>query len=99
MSWVKAISDSIEAKAPMKETLGLIQGGISSVTASLQRAIDATDPADYPLLLAVLDLNAASFLQTLPRDAQFLADLIKSLTNSVAITLPETFRTEKEENC
>lgn len=88
MSWVKAISDSIEAKAPPKETLGLIQGGISSVTASLQRAIDATDPADYPLLLAVLDLSAASFRQTLPRDAQFLADLIKSLTSSVAITLP-----------
>lgn len=92
MSWVKAISDSIEAKAPMKETLGLIQGGISSVTASLQRAIDAADPADYPLLLAVLDLSAASFRQTLPLDAQFLADLIKSLTNSVAITLPEDMK-------
>ena len=92
MSWVKAINDSIEAKAPMKETLGLIQGGISSVTASLQRAIDATDPADYPLLLAVLDLSAASFRQTLPRDAQFLADLIKSLTSSVAVTLPEDMK-------
>lgn len=92
MSWVKAISDSIEAKAPPQKTLGLIQGGISSVTASLQRAIDATDPADYPLLLAVLDLSAASFRQTLPRDAQFLADLIKSLTSSVAITLPEDMK-------
>lgn len=92
MSWVKTISDSIEAKAPMKETLGLIQGGISSVTAQLQRAIDATDPADYPLLLAVLDMPAASFRQTLPRDAQFLADLIKSLTSSVAITLPEDMK-------
>ena len=92
MSWVKAISDSIEAKAPMKETLGLIQGGISSVTVQLQRAIDATDPADYPLLLAVLDMSAASFRQTLPKDAQFLADLIKSLTSSVAVTLPRDFR-------
>lgn len=92
MSWVKAISDSIEAKAPPQKTLGLIQGGISSVTASLQHAIDATDPADYPLLLAVLDMSAASFRQTLPRDAQFLADLIKSLTSSVAITLPEDMK-------
>lgn len=92
MSWVKAISDSIEAKAPMKETLGLIQGGISSVTVQLQRAIDATDPADYPLLLAVLDLSAASFRQTLPSGAQLLADLIKSLTSSVAGTLPRDFR-------
>ena len=92
MSWVKAISDSIEAKAPMKETLGLIQGGISSVTVQLQRAIDATDPADYPLLLAVLDLSAASFRQTLPSGAQFLADLIKSLTSSVAVTLPDDMR-------
>lgn len=92
MSWVKAIRDSIVAKAPRKETLGLIQGGISSVTASLQRAIDATDPADYPLLLAVLDMTAASLRQTLPKDAQFLADLIKSLTCSVAVTLPRDFR-------
>lgn len=92
MSWVKAISDSIEAKAPPKKTLGLIQGGISSVTVQLQRAIDATDPADYPLLLAVLDMTAASFRQTLPREAQFLADLIKSMTNSVAMTVPATFR-------
>lgn len=92
MSWVKAIRDSIEAKAPMKETLGLIQGGISSVAVQLQRAIDATDPADYPLLLAVLDLSAASFRQTLPSGAQFLADLIKSMTSSVAVTLPRDFR-------
>ena len=92
MSWVKAISDSIEAKAPPKETLRLIQGGISAVTVQLQRAIDATDPADYPLLLAVLDLSAASFRQTLPPDAQFLVDLIKSLTSSVAVTMPATFR-------
>lgn len=92
MSWVKAISDSIEAKAPPKETLRLIQGGISFVTVQLQRAIDAVDPADYPLLLAVLDLTAASFRQTLPHDAQFLADLIKSLTSSVAVTLPEDLR-------
>ena len=98
MSWVKAISDSIEAKAPMKETLGLIQGGIFAVTVQLQRAIDATDPADYPLLLAVLDLTAASFRQTLPRDAQFLADLIKSLTSSVAVTLPRDFRKTEGES-
>lgn len=92
MSWVKSISDSIEAKAPPEETLRLIQGGISSVTVQLQRAIDAVDPADYPLLLAVLDLTAASFRPTLPRGAQFLADLIKSLTSSVAVTLPRDFR-------
>ena len=92
MSWTKVISDSIVAHAPMKETLSLIQGGISSVTAHLQRAIDATDPADYPLLLAVLDMTSASFRQTLPRDAQFLADLIKSMTSSVAVTLPRDFR-------
>ena len=92
MSWVKAISDSIVAKAPMKETLGLIQGGICAVTVQVQRAIDATDPADYPLLLAVLDMSAAFFRQTLPRDAQFLADLIKSMTNSVAVTLPEDMK-------
>ena len=98
MSWVKAISDSIEAKAPMKETLGLIQGGISSVTVQLQRAIDATDPADYPLLLAVLDMSAASFRQTLPRGAQFLADLIKSMTSSVAVTLPRDFRKTEGES-
>jgi hypothetical protein len=98
MSWVKAISDSIEAKAPPKETLRLIQGGISSVTVQLQRAIDAVDPADYPLLLAVLDLSSASLRQTLPHAAQFLAELIKSMTSSVAVTVPETFRTEKEEN-
>lgn len=98
MSWVKTISDSIEAKAPPKETLRLIQGGISAVTVQLQRAIDATDPADYPLLLAVLDLAAASFRQTLPRDAQFLADLIKSLTSSVAVTLPRDFRKPEGES-
>lgn len=92
MSWVKAISDSITQKAPMRETLGLIQGGISAVTVQVQRAIDATDPADYPLLLAVLDLSAASFRQTLPRAAQFLADLIKSQTRSVAVTLPEDMK-------
>lgn len=92
MSWVKAISDSITQKAPRRETLGLIQGGISAVTVQVQRAIDATDPADYPLLLAVLDLSAASFRQTLPRDAQFFADLIKSLTSSVAVTLPEDMK-------
>lgn len=92
MSWVKAINDSIVANAPMKETLSLIQGGISSVTVQLQRAIDATDPADYPLLLAVLDMSAASFRQTLPLDAQFLADLIKSQTRSVAVTLPRDFQ-------
>lgn len=96
MSWVKAISDSITQKAPMRETLGLIQGGISSVTVQVQRAIDATDPADYPLLLAVLEMSAASFRQTLPKDAQFLADLIKSLTSSVAVTLPRDFRKKPE---
>ena len=92
MSWVKAISDSIVAKAPREATLGLIQGGISAVTVQLQRAIDATDPADYPLLLAVLDMTAASFRQTLPCGAQFLADLIKNMTSSVAVTVPATFR-------
>ena len=92
MSWVKAINDSIEAKAPRKETLGLIQGGISAVTVQLQRALDAADPADYPLLLAVLDMTAASFRQTLPPGAQFLADLIKSMTSSVVVTVPATFR-------
>lgn len=91
MSWVKAINDSITQKAPMMETLGLIQGGISAVTVQVQRAIDATDPADYPLLLAVLEMSAASFRQTLPSGAQFLADLIKSLTSSVAVTLPRDF--------
>lgn len=98
MSWVKAISDSIEAKAPPKETLRLIQGGISAVTVQLQRAIDATDPADYPLLLAVLDMTAASFRQTLPHDAQFLAELIKSMTSSVAVTLPRDFRKPEGES-
>lgn len=47
MSWVKAISDSITQKAPTRETMGLIQGGISAVTVQVQRAIDATDPADF----------------------------------------------------
>jgi hypothetical protein len=89
MSWVKAISDSIEAKAPPKETLRLIQGGISAVTVQLQRAIDATDPADYPLLLAVLSMSARSFRQALPIEAQVLAQLIEELTVSVSITSPE----------
>lgn len=92
MSWVKAISDSIEAKAPRKETLGLIQGGISAVTAQLQRAIDATDPADYPLLLAVLAMSAKSLRQSLPPDARFLSDLIEQLTASVAVAVPADFR-------
>ena len=69
MSWVKTISDSITSNAPMKETVGLIQGGISAVTVQVQRAIDATDPADYPLLLAVLEMSAKSFRQSLPLDA------------------------------
>lgn len=97
MSWVKAINDSIVQNAPMKETMGLIQGGISAVTVQVQRAIDATDPADYPLLLAVLEMSAKSFRQSLPLDACFLADLIEQLTASVAIAVPADFR-KKEGN-
>jgi len=92
MSWVKAISDSIQAGDEMKKTLGLIQGGISAVTVQVQRAIDATDPADYPLLLAVLEMNAKSFRQTLPPDARFLSDLIEQLTAIVAVAVPADFR-------
>ena len=44
MSWTKAIVDSIQAGDEMKKTLGLIQGGVSSVTVRLQRVIDETDP-------------------------------------------------------
>lgn len=73
-------------------TMSLIQGGISAVTVQVQRAIDATDPADYPLLLAVLEMSAKSFRQSLPLDACFLADLIEQLTASVAIALPADFR-------
>ncbi len=65
MSWTKAIVDSIQAGDEMKKTLGLIQGGVSSVTVRLQRVIDETDPADYPILLAVLSMSAKSFRQTL----------------------------------
>lgn len=93
MSWVKAISDSITQKTPMRETLGLIQGGISAVTVQVPRAIDATDPADYPLLLlAVLEMSAKSFRQSLPPDARFLSDLIEQLTASVAVAVPADFR-------
>lgn len=97
MSWVKAISDSIESKAPMRETLGLIQGGISAVTVQVQRAIDATDPADYPLLLAVLEMSSKSFRQSLPPDARFLSDLIEQLTASVAVAVPADFRQKEGE--
>lgn len=97
MSWVKAISDSITQKAPTRETLGLIQGGISAVTVQVQRAIDATDPADYPLLLAVLEMSAKSFRQTLPPDAQFLSDLIEQLTASVAVAVPASLRPKEGE--
>jgi hypothetical protein len=97
MSWTKAINDSIVAHAPMKETLSLIQGGIFAVTVQIQRAIDATDPADYPLLLAVLSMSAKSFRQTLPKEAQLLADLIESMTCSVAVTLPESLRQKEGE--
>ena len=97
MSWVKTISDSITSNAPMKETVGLIQGGISAVTVQVQRAIDATDPADYPLLLAVLEMSAKSFRQSLPLGACFLADLIEQLTASVAIALPADFRQKEGE--
>lgn len=97
MSWVETINDSIVSNAPMKETMGLIQGGISAVTVQVQRAIDATDPADYPLLLAVLDMSAKSFRQSLPLGACFLADLIEQATASVAITLPADFRKKENE--
>ena len=46
MSWVKTISDSITSNAPMKEAVGLIQGGISAVTVQVQRAIDAKKSAE-----------------------------------------------------
>lgn len=89
MSWTNAIYESIKAKDPREKTLGLIQGGISAVTVAVQRAIDATDPADYPLLLAVLSMSARSFRQTLPIEAQVLARLIEELTVSVSMTMPE----------
>lgn len=92
MSWINAINNSIVSNDPPQKTMGLIQGGISAVTVRLQRTIDDTDPEDYPLLLAVLDLSSASLRQTLPHDAQFLAELIKSMTSSVAVTLPEDLR-------
>lgn len=89
MSWVKAISDSIEAKAPPQKTLGLIQGGISSVTASLQRAIDDTEPADYPLLLAALNMSVKGFSSALPASARHLAYLIEEMTTSVTVSVPD----------
>ena len=97
MSRIKTINDSIKSKAPMRETMGLIQGGISAVTVQVQRAIDATDPADYPLLLAVLEMSAKSFRQSLPPDARFLSDLIEQLTASAAIALPADFRQKEGE--
>jgi len=92
MSRTKAIVDSIQAGDEMKKTLGLIQGGVSSVTVRLQRVIDETDPADYPILLAVLSMSAKSFRQTLPAEAQTLARLLETMTTSIAVTLPEDMK-------
>ena len=54
--------------------------------------LSETDPADYPILLAVLSMSAKSFRQTLPAEAQTLARLLEAMTMSVAVTLPEDMK-------
>ncbi len=98
MNWTDLICSSIKANDPKWKTLSLIQDGISDVSVRLQRVIDETKPADYPILLAVLSMSARSFRQTLPAEAQVLAQLIETMTTSVVVTMPEIRKkTEVEE--
>lgn len=89
MSWAKAINDSITSGAPREKTLALIQGGMDAVSARVQRAIDETEPADYPMLLASLSMSVKGLRQSLPASARHLAYLIEEMTASVTVSVPD----------
>lgn len=62
---------------------------MNAVAARVQRAIDDTEPADYPLLLAALNMSVKGFSSALPASARHLAYLIEEMTTSVMVSVPD----------